>query len=112
MYKLLILLLILKLEFISGQNFSYPVINTEGQNIADFIPTSWSLLNTAKGDLNGDTYEDIAIVLQFKDSITIINNKQNGSDTVITQPRLLAILFWDNSEKNYFRWKSVESAFH
>jgi hypothetical protein len=102
MHKLLIILLILKLEFTFGQDFSYPIINKEGRVISDFIPNSWSLLSSAKGDLNNDTYEDIAIALQFKDSITITNNKQGRSDTVITQPRLLAILFWDNSTKKYF----------
>lgn len=80
-----------------GQEFSYPSIKSNGKTIADFIPKSWAVLDSTYGDLNKDGLEDAAIVLQHKDSITLVNN----IDTVLTQPRILLILFKNPSNNGF-----------
>jgi hypothetical protein len=101
MRQVLIILLIFKFGFAFGQDFAYPIVKKQGQTISDFIPNGWILRDSAIGDLNNDLNEDAALVFQFKDSITLINNEHGSSDTVITQPRILALLFWDNSTNGF-----------
>jgi|LakMenEpi03Aug12_release.lakeMendotaPanAssembly.Ray.scaffolds.fasta_scaffold400303_1 hypothetical protein len=95
-----ILLFILTIFFAAtyGQNFSYPSIQSQGITIADFIPVNWTLLDSATGDLNKDGIEDAVIILQYKDSITLVNRYE---DSVLTQPRILLILFKNTSKNNY-----------
>jgi hypothetical protein len=73
-----------------GQDFSYPSIKLKAQSIPDFVPAGWTILDSAYGDLNKDGTKDAAIVIQHKDSISLVNNLE---DTVLTQPRVLLILF-------------------
>jgi hypothetical protein len=73
-----------------GQNFAYPAIKSKGQSITDFIPVDWTILDSAYGDLNKDGIKDVAIVIQHRDSISLVNSLE---DTVLTQPRILLILF-------------------
>jgi hypothetical protein len=73
-----------------GQNFSYPSIKATGQRINDFVPTGWTVLDSAYGDLNKDGIKDAAIVIQHRDSISLVNSSE---DTVLTQPRILLLLF-------------------
>lgn len=73
-----------------GQNFSYPSIKSTGQSITDFVPAGWTILDSAFGDLNKDGIKDAAIVIQHRDSISMVNSLD---DTVLTQPRILIVLF-------------------
>lgn len=73
-----------------GQGFSYPSIKSTGQNITEFVPTGWTIFDSAYGDLNKDGMKDAGIVIQHKDSILLVNSLQ---DTVLTQPRILLVLF-------------------
>lgn len=52
-----------------GQGFTYPAINRKGQQVKDFIPDGWMILDSATGDLNKDNLQDAVIILQHKDSI-------------------------------------------
>jgi len=54
------------------------------------VPISWTILDSAYGDLNKDGIKDAAIILQHKASVSVINGLQ---DTVLTQPKILIILF-------------------
>lgn len=81
-----------------GQHFSYPVINKTGQTLADFVPKGWRMLDSAKGDLNKDDHEDAALIIQLKDSVSLTNSE---GDTVLTQPRILLILFRNASDNGY-----------
>jgi hypothetical protein len=81
-----------------GQTFLYPAIKSNGQSIADFIPVGWSVLDSVYGDLNNDGLKDAAIILQHKDSVSIVNTSE---DTVWTQPRILLVLF-KNTANNKF----------
>lgn len=83
-----ILAIIFEVSF--AQNFSYPSLKSKGQSLIDFVPGDWTILDSAYGDLNNDRVKDAAIILQYKDSITLVSNEE---DTVLTQPRILVILF-------------------
>lgn len=81
-----------------GQDFAYPSIKSTGQNISDFVPTGWTILDSAYGDLNKDGTKDVAIIIQHIDSILLVNSLE---DTVLTQPRILLILFRKPADKSY-----------
>jgi hypothetical protein len=101
MRPILTIIFILKLALVSGQNFLYPTIKNEGETISDFIPTGWTILDSVSGDLNNDQSKDLAFVIQHKDSVINFKKKDNFVDTLISQPRILVILFHDNSLGNY-----------
>jgi hypothetical protein len=90
----------LTILFSYGQNFSYPSIRKQGNFIKEFVPGDWKILDSAKGDLNRDNIEDAVVVLQHSDSVLFVKT-ENIEDTVITQPRLLLILFKNSSDNNY-----------
>jgi hypothetical protein len=73
-----------------GQDFAYPSIKSKGQSIIDFVPVGWTILDSVSGDINRDSIKDAAIIIQHRDSITLVNGLE---DTVLTQPRILLILF-------------------
>jgi hypothetical protein len=58
-------------------------------------------LDTTKGDLNGDKNDDIAFIIQYKDSVSIEKIEFEEIDTVITQPRILIIAFFNPINKEY-----------
>ena len=91
----LLLMLILQNSFC--QAFSYPVIQQKVQTLNEVIPNSWTLLDSATGDLNKDGLVDAALVLQHRDSILLVNSEK---DTVTTQPRML-LIFFKNEKSNY-----------
>ena len=62
------------------------------------MPISWTILDSAYGDLNKDGIKDAAIILQHKDSVSVINGLQ---DTVLTQPRILIILFKNRFDSSF-----------
>lgn len=101
MKQLLTLLFLLILNNSFGQQFSYPKIKTDGQSISNFIPNKWELLDSAKGDLNGDKNDDIAFIIQYKDSISIEKIEFEEKETVITQPRILILAFFNPILKKY-----------
>lgn len=90
MHYLLTLLLGVFVNVSYGQNFIYPEIKITGGSILDFIPPGWILRDSTSGDLNKDGIADVAIILQHQDSVLVLNNY---GDTVLTQPRILLILF-------------------
>lgn len=101
MKYLLIIIFIQLFNFVIGQDFSYPSINKQGKNIDGFIPKGWSLLDSAEGDLNNDKHKDIALVIQHNDSVLLIKKELDNTDTVLTQPRILIILFYNTATNQY-----------
>jgi len=89
-----------------GQCFSYPSIKSNGKAVTDFAPTDWIILDSAYGDLNKDGLKDAAIILQHKDSVALAENE----DTVLTQPRILLILF-KNPNNNGYRLTEQSNSF-
>jgi len=103
--------------FLSGliyaQKFVYPSINSNGKSINDFIPNGWAILQSATGDLNNDKQDDIAFVLQHKDSVTIVkhidDNHPEFNDTVVCQPRILVIAFYESANGQYRKIEQSDS---
>jgi len=81
-----------------GQDFAYPSIKSAGQSITDFVPAGWTILDSAYGDLSKDGIKDAAIVLQSKDSFSLLNSLE---DTVMTQPRILLVLFKEPADNSF-----------
>ena len=67
----------------------------------------WTILDSAYGDLNKDGLNDAAIILQHIDSVLLVNNSE---DTVLTQPRILLLIF-KNSANNKFSLKKQSNSF-
>jgi hypothetical protein len=84
-----------------GQLFLYPTIKSYGQKVSDFIPSGWTLLDTAKGDLNKDGNDDLAFVFQYRDSVPIAISSYGDWDTVTAQPRILLLAFYNLKAKQY-----------
>jgi len=101
MKHLLTILFLLCCCPIFGQGFSYPVIRLHGQVIADLIPKNWVLLDSAIGDLNNDHLNDLCFVIQYKDTVTLVKKSENYSDTVLSQPRILVISFFNPASKQF-----------
>lgn len=93
--------------FSYGQHFSYPTIKMGGERISDFVPTDWIILDSIKGDLNKDYIDDVVIILQYRDSVTLVNTE---GDTTQTQPRILLILF-KNTVTNSFELTDQSNSF-
>ena len=76
---------------------TYPLLGNF-KNIQDFLPLNWDILNSVNGDLNNDGKDDIAFVLQYKDSVTIRNYK-NGENPLTESE----VKFWiETAKKEYF----------
>lgn len=101
MRQLLTTIFLLTFGIAFGQDFSYPSINNQGKDINSFIPNGWTLLDSTQGDLNKDNHNDLVIIIQHKDSVTIIKNDFDYNDTVLTQPRILIILFHNQTINQY-----------
>jgi hypothetical protein len=97
----LMTIFILSFGYSFGQVFSYPAVNTNGQGFADFIPNGWTVLDSAKGDMNKDGKDDLALVVQFRDSALIAKVEYDDLDTVFTQPRMLLLAFYNVISKRY-----------
>lgn len=97
MRNYLLLLLLGPAVFAGAQNFRYPVAPSKGKTIAAFIPAGWEILDSASGDLNKDARTDFALVLQHREKKQLIKKDQYTTDTVITNPRMLLLLFADSS---------------
>jgi hypothetical protein len=96
-FNLLPVLFILAANCAFGQSFTYPDMVKNAKNGNDFVPAGWNILSQAKGDLNHDGTIDIALVLEYKDTVSIVKDE----DTISTQPRILLILFRNPGSTNY-----------
>jgi hypothetical protein len=101
MRPILTILFLLTALLSFGQNFGYPTIGKTEHFIKDFVPTGWTILDSATGDLNNDNHYDAAVILQRIDSTLIIEKEDDFEDSVVTQPRILIILF-KNITNNQF----------
>ena len=103
-----ILTILILITYLSsfGQTFNYPALSSKETKIENFIPKNWTLLKLAKGDLNKDSLPDFAMVIQFKDTVSLVNSEKNSEneeyrDTVYAQPRMLLIGFFDKLSGQY-----------
>ena len=78
--------------FSFGENFP-----EKAKNIDGFIPKSWKTVLSAKGDLNNDKLEDVAIIIEKTDKANIVKNENLGSEYLNLNPRILLVLFKQNN---------------
>ena len=74
--------------FSFGENFP-----EKAKNIDGFIPKGWKTVLSAKGDLNNDKLEDVAIIIEKTDKENIVKNENLGSEYLNLNPRILLVLF-------------------
>jgi hypothetical protein len=74
-----------------GQVFHYPILPSVGKSISDFKPQKWSITDTAFGDLNKDGLKDVALVIEYQDTVMEVL----PPDTIakLSNPRILVIAF-------------------
>lgn len=67
--------------------FKYPVIPAQADSLSDLIPPGWHVLQQVTGDLDGDGRSDVALILEFVDSVR--HERLGGWSN--TQPRILVV---------------------
>jgi len=67
----------------------------------DFIPDGWKILDSLSADFNDDAQKDFAIILQHKDSVRMIDFTNDFVDTLVTQPRMVMVVLYDNLSSQY-----------
>ncbi|WP_315323250.1 hypothetical protein [Fusobacterium pseudoperiodonticum] len=72
----------------------------KAKSINDFVPKGWKILKDengsnfiAKGDLNKDNLEDVAIIIEKNDKKNIKKNDGFGPEELNLNPRILLVLF-------------------
>ncbi len=89
------------------ENRDYPVPVKSGKKVADLVPAHWQIMDQAKGDLNGDKVDDLALVVKGNLAKFKQKNTGLGTDMFDTNPRMLLVYF-KNPQSNEF--KLVESS--
>lgn len=74
----------------------YPALPKTAARPADFIPSGWKIMGEAEGDLNGDKRKDFALVIRATQPKFITTHDGLGESPFDTNPRILAVLFWEN----------------
>src|SRR5690606_6961310 len=75
------------------QVFEYPTLPVSRGTVPHFIPEDWSILHVTSGYLLVDHSDhDLAIVLQYKDTATLVVHGNDWTDTIRAKPRMLAVL--------------------
>ncbi len=69
------------------------------QEINEFVPKNWKVILKTTGDLNKDTFEDVAIVIEENNTNNYKLNEGLGADTLNMNPRDLIILFGNANGK-------------
>ncbi|MDN3677318.1 hypothetical protein QWY90_08315 [Flavobacterium paronense] len=109
MRPILTIVLFLKLGLVLGQPVNYfvpPEILKVGKTMSSFVPNGWTIVDSTKGDLNGDHNLDIAFVIESKDSlITYSFSEFEGEQRVNRMytekyPRSILIIAFSNSTKD------------
>ena len=72
---------------------------TVAQSVNSFVPKNWELIYKTSGDLNNDSIEDAAIIIEEKSLSNYKANKALGVDTLNLNPRTLLILFGIGKDK-------------
>ena len=87
------LFIILSLFLISSIYIFAENFPQKAKTVNDFIPKGWKQLFIAKGDLNKDNLEDIAIIIEKNDKKNIKKNESLGPDELNLNPRIFLVLF-------------------
>lgn len=85
-------------DFTMPTDADYPKLPASASRPADFIPAGWKIMSEAEGDLNGDKRQDFVLVIKANNEKFLNKNEGLGDDVFDTNPRILAILFWENDK--------------
>ncbi len=77
-----------------GQTFNCPDLLQTGQTLSKFIPKDWHIKDSAIGDLNNDKQPDLAVIIEFKDTVTELRDEKIS---LTARPRIIFVLFKTNS---------------
>lgn len=95
---LLFVLALLLVRTAFCQAFDYPVFNKSVKTIDELLPSNWILKDSAVGDLNGDSFPDLAAVAEWKDTV----EELRPDNTVnLGSPRILLIFFKNSTTGNF-----------
>lgn len=72
---------------------SLPRLPERAPDVAGFVPPGWALEHRVTGDLDGDGWADLAMILRMQDPANILDNPGLGERRLDTNPRLLAVAF-------------------
>ncbi|HRG59872.1 MAG TPA: hypothetical protein PK323_13025 [Bacteroidia bacterium] len=106
------LLLILNFALVLAQSvelFAFPKIVIEGQTRQNFIPSGWTLVDSALGDLNKDHEMDMAFIIKSNDSLTTYTVKEQQGEAFVEvnrkekYPRRILIVILKQPHKNSYR---------
>lgn len=86
MNMLLILLWLIQPTYI------YPALASHGSRVQDFVPEGYSIISQVKGQLNNDTITDFAIIIESREMVVDLKEKDSSQ-----KPRILVILLGNES---------------
>jgi len=98
-----ILILVAQFSF-AQKSFQFPKIKTQGSSVAQLTPGNWTVIDTAYGDLNHDSSEDLALVFEYNKPVDETRVYGDNTTNIIKEtqkPRILAIFFKDKSNETY-----------
>lgn len=93
----LILLLLTSLTS-SSQTFVFPKFGKIAPSVSGLVPARWHIKDSVSGDLNKDGRPDMAMVLEYADTVTEMRPDSTGNTD---HPRILLVLFRDSATGGY-----------
>lgn len=101
MRPILIFFLVVSSFSSSAQN-NTPRISITGNQLKDFVPAGWKIMDSSRGDLNKDNLPDLALIIENTDPRNFVANiDRMGGDTFNVNPRILLVLFKDKQAAGY-----------
>jgi hypothetical protein len=80
----------------------YPALPKQADAAGGFVPSGWILEAQASGDLNRDGNADLVLVIRQNNPANVIEDFEGlGEKPFDTNPRILAIAFWDKPSGHY-----------
>ncbi|MDA7948851.1 MAG: hypothetical protein MPJ78_15420 [Hyphomicrobiaceae bacterium] len=73
-------------------DFTYPQLPEQGSDPSDWIMSGWRAKATAKGDLNKDKREDVALILEREKPVDHVRGCGANRDGSAAPPRILVLL--------------------
>ena len=98
-----IIMLFTQISF-AQKSFTFPKIKQQASSIEQITPDNWMVIETAKGDLNNDGTDDLAVVFESKKITDETRTYGDNNSEIIKEtqkPRILAIFFKDQSTNSY-----------
>jgi len=80
-----------------AQGFVFPKFDKPVSSADGLVLTGWHVKDSVSGDMNGDGRADMAVVLEYADSVREIREDSVKQD----RPRILLILFRDTASDYY-----------